>query len=294
MKAYFDEYAALLKRELLPALGCTEPTAIAYAAALARECLGAFPERVVVACSHRRHQEHDERARAHGGRAARHRSRRPHGPDRRRPQAGHGSIVRGGRGYPPARAGTAGHGALPRGAAGGRRGAGHPRDGLGGRTQRPWRRSAANTTISPAWSATAGAFARRKKRAMRRGARRPPTRKWIWNAYSTIAEEADLAPVAPVLERQVEYNLRIAEEGLKNPWGACVGRTLLQKLRRRRQKRGPRLAGRRFRRPHERLRFAGGHQFGQRQPGADGIPAGRQICGILAMRRTSAFCGRWR
>ena len=52
MKAYFDEYTALLQRELLPALGCTEPTAIAYAAALARESLGAFPQRVVAACSH--------------------------------------------------------------------------------------------------------------------------------------------------------------------------------------------------------------------------------------------------
>lgn len=42
---------AILRRELVPALGCTEPIAIAYAAAVAREALGAFPERMTVRCS---------------------------------------------------------------------------------------------------------------------------------------------------------------------------------------------------------------------------------------------------
>ena len=36
------QYVALLRRELIPALGCTEPIAIAYAAAKAREILGEF------------------------------------------------------------------------------------------------------------------------------------------------------------------------------------------------------------------------------------------------------------
>ena len=41
----------VLKEELLPAMGCTEPIAIAYAAAVARRTLGALPERVTVTAS---------------------------------------------------------------------------------------------------------------------------------------------------------------------------------------------------------------------------------------------------
>ena len=40
-----------LKEQLVPALGCTEPIAIAYAGAKAREVLGEFPQKVVVKCS---------------------------------------------------------------------------------------------------------------------------------------------------------------------------------------------------------------------------------------------------
>jgi len=41
----------ILKRELIPALGCTEPIAIAYASAKAREILGVMPIEIVVKCS---------------------------------------------------------------------------------------------------------------------------------------------------------------------------------------------------------------------------------------------------
>lgn len=41
-----DAYIAILKEELVPATGCTEPIAIAYAAARLREVLGALPERI--------------------------------------------------------------------------------------------------------------------------------------------------------------------------------------------------------------------------------------------------------
>ena len=47
----YEEYIAILKEELVPALGCTEPIAIAYAAAKAREILGKLPEEIVVSCS---------------------------------------------------------------------------------------------------------------------------------------------------------------------------------------------------------------------------------------------------
>ncbi len=45
------QYVALLRRELIPALGCTEPIAIAYAAARARRLLGCMPTSMTVHCS---------------------------------------------------------------------------------------------------------------------------------------------------------------------------------------------------------------------------------------------------
>ena len=45
------KFDAILNGELLTALGCTEPIAIAYGAAKARELLGALPERMTVECS---------------------------------------------------------------------------------------------------------------------------------------------------------------------------------------------------------------------------------------------------
>lgn len=47
----YDTYVAILKHELVPALGCTEPIAIAYAAAKARDVLGKFPEHITAYCS---------------------------------------------------------------------------------------------------------------------------------------------------------------------------------------------------------------------------------------------------
>ena len=41
----------ILHEELLPAMGCTEPIAIAYAAAVARETLGKAPARVEISVS---------------------------------------------------------------------------------------------------------------------------------------------------------------------------------------------------------------------------------------------------
>ena len=47
----YDAYVAILEEELVCAMGCTEPIAVAYCAALARQTLGALPERVDVAAS---------------------------------------------------------------------------------------------------------------------------------------------------------------------------------------------------------------------------------------------------
>ena len=40
----FDNFIDILKEELVPALGCTEPIAIAYAAGRARVVLGEMPD----------------------------------------------------------------------------------------------------------------------------------------------------------------------------------------------------------------------------------------------------------
>ena len=40
----YQAYVEILKEELIPAMGCTEPIALAYAAAKAREVLGMLPE----------------------------------------------------------------------------------------------------------------------------------------------------------------------------------------------------------------------------------------------------------
>ena len=50
-KRIYEGYIKILNEELLPAMGCTEPIAVAYAAALAREALGALPERVEISVS---------------------------------------------------------------------------------------------------------------------------------------------------------------------------------------------------------------------------------------------------
>ncbi len=46
-----DAYCALLEAELMPATGCTEPIAIAYAATTMRDALGALPERMTIGVS---------------------------------------------------------------------------------------------------------------------------------------------------------------------------------------------------------------------------------------------------
>ena len=47
----YGAYVQILKEELVPAMGCTEPIALAYAAAKAREVLGEMPDKVVIDAS---------------------------------------------------------------------------------------------------------------------------------------------------------------------------------------------------------------------------------------------------
>lgn len=47
----YQAYVSILKEELIPAMGCTEPIAIAYAAAVARDTLGDLPDRMSIEVS---------------------------------------------------------------------------------------------------------------------------------------------------------------------------------------------------------------------------------------------------
>ena len=47
----YQAYIDILREELIPAMGCTEPIAVAYAAAAARNTLGELPDKVLVEAS---------------------------------------------------------------------------------------------------------------------------------------------------------------------------------------------------------------------------------------------------
>lgn len=47
----YEQYLQILREELLPAMGCTEPIAMAYAAAKARQVLGKLPDRIDIVIS---------------------------------------------------------------------------------------------------------------------------------------------------------------------------------------------------------------------------------------------------
>ncbi|HSL60704.1 MAG TPA: serine dehydratase subunit alpha family protein, partial [Desulfotignum sp.] len=50
-EARYRAYLDILKEELVPAMGCTEPVAVAYAAARAAAVLGDLPDRVKIEAS---------------------------------------------------------------------------------------------------------------------------------------------------------------------------------------------------------------------------------------------------
>lgn len=50
-KEAYKAYVDILHEELRPAMGCTEPIAVAYAGALARKTLGGLPDKVELTVS---------------------------------------------------------------------------------------------------------------------------------------------------------------------------------------------------------------------------------------------------
>ena len=50
-----------------------------------------------------------------------------------------------------------------------------------------------------------------------------------------FADVVEIADVKEVLDRQIEYNMAIAEEGINHKYGASVGENFLKRLSRRRK-----------------------------------------------------------
>lgn len=47
----YSQYVEIMRQELVPALGYTEPIAIAFTAAKAKDVLGMLPDHMIIACS---------------------------------------------------------------------------------------------------------------------------------------------------------------------------------------------------------------------------------------------------
>lgn len=233
-----EKYALLLHEELVPALGCTEPIALAYASALARQELGALPDRITAVCS--------------------------------------GNIVKNVKGVTvPNSGGQKGiKAAVILGAVGGN--AGRKLEVLTDISDEDIRktreleaagfctvelaegeenlyirieaeRGADRVTVEIAGSHTNVTRIERNGQAVfsqGRGAAAgadpeagpggPAGAKPVGNhafmefaGILRFAEEADLRALSPLLEMQIEYNSRIAEEGIRNPYGVNTGKKLL-------------------------------------------------------------------
>ena len=82
-KENYERYVQVLKEELVPAMGCTEPIAIAYCAAKAREVLGDRGRPGRSQRQRKYHQECEERHRSQYRRTQRNRGGRRHRHRRR-------------------------------------------------------------------------------------------------------------------------------------------------------------------------------------------------------------------
>ncbi len=217
-------YEEILRAELVPAMGCTEPIAIAYAAARARAVLGAEPERVVLTVSSNIIKNVKsvvvpntgglkglEAAVAAGVAAG----------DADKVLEVISAVDDAGRAA--IRAFLDSHTIAVRPAD-----SGEVFDILvelaaGGDTVRV-RISGCHTNI---------VFIEKNGTALYQGA--PTAQACLPAGYDQLtvadilayAETADLAPVAQVLERQIAYNTAISAEGLTGNWGAAIGKTLL-------------------------------------------------------------------
>ena len=221
----YKEYLCILERELVPALGCTEPIAIAYAAALAAEVLGKRPDTIRVEAS--------------------------------------GNIIKNVKSVIVP--GTGGMKGIQTAAAAGII-AGSPQrklellEELDAADRQAIREYMENTEIriekaggSRTFDLTVTVWAKEEEAKVRiadshtnvvriekdgqilRGEETPGPETEPEEGTSPLSMEgivdfamtADTADVKELLERQIRYNMAIAEEGMKNDYGANVGKVLL-------------------------------------------------------------------
>lgn len=222
----YDSYVEILKRELVPALGCTEPIALAYASAKAVELLEAFPERMEALCS--------------------------------------GNIIKNVKGVKvPCSGGLKGvEAAVILGAVGGD--ASRELEVL--ESVREEDRARTNALLKEhfctcllkegvpnlfieirAYRGTDSSVVRIEQKHtsityMARNGRTLFEKETSRQEHQadksllslqdivTFAKEVDLADVREYLERQIQYNMAISEEGLQHEWGAGVGRMVLEEF----------------------------------------------------------------
>lgn len=222
----YDSYVEILKRELVPALGCTEPIALAYASAKAVELLEAFPERMEALCS--------------------------------------GNIIKNVKGVKvPCSGGLKGvEAAVILGAVGGDASRElevleSVREEDRARTNALLKehfftcllkegvpnlfieirayRGADSSVVRIEQKHTSITYMARNGRTLfekeiSRQEHQADKSLLSLQDIVTFAKEVDLADVREYLERQIQYNMAISEEGLQHEWGAGVGRMVLEEF----------------------------------------------------------------
>lgn len=218
-------YLDILAEELVPAMGCTEPIAISYCAAKARSVLGGLPERLTVGCSgniiknvksvvvpHTGGLKGIEAAAAAGIVAGR--------EDRELEVISEVTpeeieAIRDYLAHTPIRV-------LPM----------RDCDKLDilitahrGQDMAAVRISRHHTNIS--YIERNGQVLFCEGQVTEEGGRRADTSRLTVADIIEFADTVDVSRVSALLDRQLEYNLAIAEEGLKGDWGANVGSVIL-------------------------------------------------------------------
>ena len=229
----YNEYVTILESELVPALGCTEPIALAYAAAKAKEVLGKMPDHITMRCS--------------------------------------GNIIKNVKGVKvPNSGGMKGvEAAAVLGITGGDPSQAlevleHVTDReideaekllKAGFCDCVLKDDVANlyieayavckkteksealvviedehTNITHIEKDGQVLFHKEKKEYCQEREKTPDKRLLNLEDIITFANEVQITDVEKVLGRQIKYNTRIAEEGLRNPWGAQVGRVVLEEF----------------------------------------------------------------
>ena len=226
----YNEYVTILESELVPALGCTEPIALAYAAAKAKEVLGKMPDHITMRCSgniiknvkgvkvpNSGGMKGVEAAAVLGGDPSQALEVLEHVTDREIDEAE--KLLKAGfcdcvlkddvaNLYIEAYA-----------------------------VCKKTEKSEAlvviedeHTNITHIEKDGQVLFHKEKKEYCQEREKTPDKSLLNLEDIITFANEVQITDVEKVLGRQIKYNTRIAEEGLRNPWGAQVGRVVLEEF----------------------------------------------------------------